>query len=48
MIHDVIYPLLVLIEKFAFFHKQLKGFIISLTLNLLKSDIPNKLQKTFE
>ena len=30
MIHDVIYSLLVLIEKLAFFNKQLQGFIISL------------------
>ena len=30
MIYDVIYVLLVLIEKLAFFNKQLQGFIISL------------------
>ena len=28
MIYDVIYSLLILIEKLAFFNKQLKGFII--------------------
>ena len=32
MIHDVIYSLLVLIEKLAFFNKELHGFIIYLTL----------------
>ena len=34
MIHDVIYSLLVLIEKFAFFNKQLQRFIISVYLTL--------------
>ena len=29
MIYDVIYSLLVLFEKLAFFNKQLQGFIIS-------------------
>ena len=32
MIYDVIFSMLVLIEKFAFFNKQLQGFIISLIL----------------
>ena len=32
MIYDVIYSLLVLIEKLAFFKKQFHGFIMSLTL----------------
>ena len=31
MLYDVTYPLVVLIEKLAFFNKQLEGFIISLT-----------------
>ena len=30
MMYDVIYSLLILIEKLAFFKKQLQGFIISL------------------
>ena len=34
MIYDVIYSLLILIEKLAFISKQLWGFIISLTLFL--------------
>ena len=33
MINDVIYSLLVLIEKLAFSNKQLYGFIISLSCN---------------
>ena len=40
MIFDVIYSLLVLTEKLAFFNKQLQGFIISLSLiDLSHSDI---------
>ena len=35
MIYDGTYSLLVLIEKLAFFNKQLQGFIISLTLKEL-------------
>ena len=34
MIYDVIYSLLVLIEKLEFFSKQLQGFIISLSHRL--------------
>ena len=39
MIYDVIHSLFVLTEKFAFFNKQLEGFIISFKKN------PEVLQK---
>ena len=35
MIYDVIYSLLVLIQKLAFFNKQLEGFYYILNLNLV-------------
>ena len=36
MIYDVIYSLLVLIEKLEFFNKQFYGFVISLSSQLQK------------
>ena len=49
-IYDIIYSLLVLIEKLAFLNKQLQGFIISLksvskhhrNLQILVSEMPKK------
>ena len=38
MIYDAIYSLLILIEKFAFFNKQLEGFIIFLKASALTSE----------
>ena len=42
MIYDVICSLLVLIEKLAFFKKQLKGFIISLSALFLSECFTQK------